>query len=1613
MGVLKPILLVFFLSILVLYTVESSTYAGGDEISTSLVVQGDAWKVSTSPNPLELSENLRIGKNMESFADITSRSYIGDEELPCTLTDGVASNTNGDSNYEQRLYFEDTSTGYVKFMENSHGETADFLHFVAGKQIARYELEFETYLESVIYDKYGTASSTGDYLIDFEGVPLMILGKQVFIDRATRNRGNNNQIKLILMTGSVGDSLHEGETKTYVIDEKYYQVTLDSVSSTQVRFSINGEYTEFLIEGSSDNVAQGLNVDVIEIVYQDYEEGIKGCYFIIGLDKYELIDTNIQDEESSNQLIVDNEIIKGSKVWIEGSDDSNTFKLEKIVVNMTAQDNYYIPFNGDLSDNLNQPDLLLMRLWDIRSYGLSSGISEDIKITPIGSDDYQLEFIDGNGEIAILPLIHVIVSSTIKFGTEDYNTIIIENKSINLKDYFIVVDETKDDGKRNSYALRYVGSDNATSDNPQIQIKDLGSGITIVRPFSPSTTPLSGVVGPHGGKLYEIGVMKLGGATFRIYNVSSTKSDDYQIIVDLDASGTITSEKAILNTRYGAKIDITNSTEVTVSISTPHKDDYDDLIPTPFVFEITGLDGEARLNKSDQDYYNWLSIPNEENTEYAYSSMGAKAKYYSPPNDPQTLSVKYPEEQLETLVYVHTESSCSIEVKCSSPKEEICDNIDNDCDNIVDENLTRPCSNECISGIEICFQGEWIDSINFLHPPFNFSTIGSTIRKFLQETESFNLVVGDTASAEDVISIVDILLSFEAYCSNNVICNNPELNAVKLTSEIENLSNTNLISVGRPSNNYISNHYLNNSLWPLIENTAVIARFVHNNKATIVIAGNTDRDTRIASKIIANYWNFTLNHTCFIVNTTNLHLTKCDHKFSDSKHCTIPTDGMVILENTTFCSGEYYLPNGIIINSDNVKVECNDTKIQGEDLQRSSGIFINSSNNIIINNCTIIDFDSGIRAEHINHLKVSNIHLLNNHINSTHGIGIYSEGLTNSIISSNIFTEMDDAISIGLKTENNLIYNNNITAGNYGIDLDSEASNNFVFNNSIIGGNGIFVGGSNNSIFDNIISVLDIGINPYSSGENKIFSNDISSGSLGIAVRESYEISNEIYNNNITFKFDPSSETQGLHGIPTGIGFDTGVRGHIVSNNIIKNFPQGIDMYDESQYNIISNNTIINSTIRGIRCEFECIGNIITNNNIQRGHIGILLESDTHDNILSYNTISNVDVGINITAYRDDLTPYNNSLIDNNIYNSTIGIYIGKYYIEDFFSIRSSNFRRSGSIKTEEIQENSISNNKICSNNLDILSSELNTSYSGLNNICDETINWNDIGALGCSQVCIFQLSVHSPVLTFSNKRRIPINLTTNMITDKISYIDYSQNRPRERTLCRNCDEYGNTRTKSLSFRDGFHNLSFLARKDNEVVNESISLFVDTKKPRIYRQFPRNRRVLGKKANFTVIYTELNLNKIYLHYQIGQDNFTTVPLENCTSGIRKECSIEIEFNDSNDGKNFEYFFTVMDELSKVNSRHYKLTLATKPPVLDIHSPQPIFYDSRRIPLELNLNKKAKIDYSLDGNNYRKFCSFCERINRKLYVRNNGDHNLTIRAIDKAGNEVNETVFFNN
>ncbi len=612
----------------------------------------ESWKVETPNSKLELSENLKSGINEESIADITEQSFISNQELPSVLASGIASNKKGDAPYNQKLYFEDDeSTGYVQLTENNEDVTDIFLYFKSGRQIAKYELEFTTALKSDV---------EGSVLTDFEDAKLTILGKRYNIIQARTLIPNH--ITLILMGGAVNDMLLEGNSKTYTIDGIDYEVSLDFVDADNAKFTVKGEGTRDLLIGETDKLSNGITIGVSDILYKDSAEGISGAEFFLRADKISLKDSDVTDTSSSNELKANDETIDGSNVMIKGSVDSSTSKIDKITINMIADDDYYVPLSGKLSEQLDEPDLLFTKNWDIVYKGLSNEPQNEINIVTSGTSKYKLNFVDGDGNEVNLPFIYAVGGNSIKLGDDNDNLILQENKVIEKNDFFIVTDIAQDaeTGRRKSFALQYKGADKITADSPVLKFKDLGSGNVIEQTYT-DVTPLATLT--IGGA--EFIVQKAPGSDVSVndFNISIDLNGDGEIDlyneldvqIDLNEDGIIGDNTVSINTEYGAAMSINDFSAdnfVVVSINTPNSDDYDSLAPSPFLFDLKAANGEVRMELNSDQLHNFITPDSKTDVRYAYSSYGAFGTYINPINDPQTVSIEYPKNQGLPMVYV-------------------------------------------------------------------------------------------------------------------------------------------------------------------------------------------------------------------------------------------------------------------------------------------------------------------------------------------------------------------------------------------------------------------------------------------------------------------------------------------------------------------------------------------------------------------------------------------------------------------------------------------------------------------------------------------------------------------------------------------------------------------------------------------------------------------------------------------------------------------------------------------------------------------------------------------------------------------------------------------------
>ncbi|MBD3354865.1 hypothetical protein GF361_02680 [Candidatus Woesearchaeota archaeon] len=154
-----------------------------------------------------------------------------------------------------------------------------------------------------------------------------------------------------------------------------------------------------------------------------------------------------------------------------------------------------------------------------------------------------------------------------------------------------------------------------------------------------------------------------------------------------------------------------------------------------------------------------------------------------------------------------------------------------------------------------------------------------------------------------------------------------------------------------------------------------------------------------------------------------------------SRECIIPYEGMVITEDTTLCTDNYYFNDGLNISANNIALDCNDSLIQGD--FSGYGITIDGVEGTVIKNCEIKGFKNAVRNSGNVRLKLFDNELYG----SITGIGSDSTISGNKIFTGGSATF--DGVDVN-QASNVTISNNRIVGSDHIIYL------NRVYNSKII-----------------------------------------------------------------------------------------------------------------------------------------------------------------------------------------------------------------------------------------------------------------------------------------------------------------------------------------------------------------------------------------------------------------------------------------------------------------------------------------------------------------------------------------------------------------------------------
>jgi len=709
---------------------NSMTYLKASDTTTT-TVEGDAWKVGTSAKYLEIANNNATSASSQTGEQIRGiNTFIGADELEA-LADGKWVTNAQEYPFQQFLFFDDAGeqSEIVKYAESDDDVTADFFYIKSGNQIARYKMEFGSTAQSDVTDSAGTASSTGLYLDDFEDTTLNLMGTSYSVVQARRTSATTTggkNAKLTLMAGATKDTLLEGESKTYKVGDKEYDVTLTYVDSTYAKFTVNGEATNKLQNGETYILSDKSEVGVSEVLYQSYAGGIHSATFYVGASKIELKDDDITSNGGTTAytMKVGSEDTDGTLVDITGTNNNVTAAISTIEINMTAEDDYFVPADGKLSDVIaavGEDSLVLINKgYDFEYKGLSDEVTHDLKLGTSSSRKYQLTLYDGDNNQVDIPVAYgegyTGSISNLSMGANSRSTaatsndnkalVITENEQIRKDDYFILTAGTASAGSAKSYLMQYKGADATSKTSPKIKFKNQGSGETLEYAASSSNATAT---------------IKIGGYSFAVYHAATTTSDDFPILIDQDGSGALATGVVTFVDSYGSQWAITNTSGVngvngttlgtvgeiiTLTQTTPNADDYDNQLPSTVQINITvgTSDPEVRAALSASGgagAASGLTLLTPEGTtevSYGYTSMGTFVTFNEPASDPDEAIFSYPEHQRLAEVYLTSGATVSSSAGGTSTRVEVVDasKLDSEISDVKAQNLIvvgGPCVN--------------------------------------------------------------------------------------------------------------------------------------------------------------------------------------------------------------------------------------------------------------------------------------------------------------------------------------------------------------------------------------------------------------------------------------------------------------------------------------------------------------------------------------------------------------------------------------------------------------------------------------------------------------------------------------------------------------------------------------------------------------------------------------------------------------------------------------------------------------------------------------------------------------------------------------------------------
>jgi hypothetical protein len=504
----------------------ASKKAGTASGASTVSVEGDAYQFEKG------SDRLGFFEPISGTSSDAIRQTLTKDDLKA-LADGTFKGKSTET-YSQKIDGPLNATVVWETYSDANDDPAIYLKFPAGQQI-NYKLSFNAGVASDI------TASTGR-LEDFENNKISILGKEYTVTKAENT--TSNLMKLTLMSGAYQDTLEVGQTKTYTLNGKDYEVKVvvvsgDSSTTALTKLQVNDEVTKSLAKDDTYTLKDGTDIGIKDILPTKSGDVVQNLVeFYLGAQKIVL------DAEDNTIDIGENSNLDGANATITRLSSSTEKKITGIGINLTTTTAIYASEGSTFSAGLKledetDPVTLLDKLGiDIKFAAKKKGNSEVAKITRENDNSLRLTFTNKNGQEYKVPIFYINSSNFVLLGKEAGKDLFnVDGQTASRDDMFIV---DSGDSDATSRVLQVISVKNAT-DSHYVKIKEVGTGDTTQYDWTSATNPTV--------------TIDLDGTSYTITAVAGTTNDSV-VLTDISKE---TDGASYLWTKYGSKFNLTNN----------------------------------------------------------------------------------------------------------------------------------------------------------------------------------------------------------------------------------------------------------------------------------------------------------------------------------------------------------------------------------------------------------------------------------------------------------------------------------------------------------------------------------------------------------------------------------------------------------------------------------------------------------------------------------------------------------------------------------------------------------------------------------------------------------------------------------------------------------------------------------------------------------------------------------------------------------------------------------------------------------------------------------------------------------------------------------------------